>query len=211
MAVTLADSHTPCRLRTAHGDGAARRQSDLDMSRSVSKSLQENASPVRTMYEESLVSPKCALCHKSRLYKKGGGTRKRPGGTPKRSFGVLCSIVMNLCPHTLHCLINIVMTSCPHSLCCLDIVVNSSAHSLRFSWPIVAKWRNIVAAACCVKSLYFPQWKNSPKFKMLWFFESRHHHLLESWGVGVGGWGWGDHFDEKKTHTFLEVVGRKRP
>ena len=45
---------------------------------------------------------------------------------------------------------------------------------------IVAQWRIIVAAAYCVKSLYFSLWNNSPKFKMLSFFESRQHHLLES-------------------------------
>ena len=32
---------------------------------------------------------------------------------------------------------------------------------------IVAQWRNIVAAAYCVKTLYFSLWRNSPKFKML--------------------------------------------
>ena len=30
------------------------------------------------------------------------------------------------------------------------------------------------------KTLYFSLWMNSLKFKILWFFESRHHHLLES-------------------------------
>ena len=44
----------------------------------------------------------------------------------------------------------------------------------------MAEWRNMVTAPCCVKTLYFSLWKNSLKFKMLWFFESRHYHLLES-------------------------------
>ena len=30
------------------------------------------------------------------------------------------------------------------------------------------------------KNLHFALWKNSLKSKILWFFESRHHHLLES-------------------------------
>ena len=45
---------------------------------------------------------------------------------------------------------------------------------------IVDQWRNMAAAARCVKTLYFSLWKNSLKFKMLWFFESKHHHLIES-------------------------------
>ena len=64
------------------------------------------------------------------------------------------------------------------------------------------------------KTLYFSLWNNSFKFKMLWFFESRHHYLLESIAkiahfyilTFPGG-----HFDEKikKTITFSKVVGRK--
>ena len=38
----------------------------------------------------------------------------------------------------------------------------------------------MATAACCVKTLYFSPWKNSLKFKMLWFCESRHYHLLQS-------------------------------
>ena len=44
----------------------------------------------------------------------------------------------------------------------------------------MAEWRITATAACCVKTLYFSLWKNSLKFKIFWFFESRHHHLSES-------------------------------
>ena len=44
----------------------------------------------------------------------------------------------------------------------------------------MAEWRITATAACCVKALYFSLWTNSLKFEILWFFESRHHHLIES-------------------------------
>ena len=44
----------------------------------------------------------------------------------------------------------------------------------------MAEWRITAAAACCVKALYFLLWNNSLKFEILWFFESKHHHLVES-------------------------------
>ena len=44
----------------------------------------------------------------------------------------------------------------------------------------MAEWRITATAACCVKALYFSLWNNSLKFEILWFFESRHHHLIES-------------------------------
>ena len=45
---------------------------------------------------------------------------------------------------------------------------------------LIAEWRITATAACCVKTPYFSLWKNSLKFKILWFFESRPHHLSES-------------------------------
>ena len=44
----------------------------------------------------------------------------------------------------------------------------------------MAEWRITATAACCVKALYFSLWNNSLKFEILWFFESRHYHLIES-------------------------------
>ena len=44
----------------------------------------------------------------------------------------------------------------------------------------MAEWRITATAACCVKALYFSLWNNSLKFEILWFFESRHHQLIES-------------------------------
>ena len=44
----------------------------------------------------------------------------------------------------------------------------------------MAEWRITATAACCVKALYFSLWNNSLKFEILWFFESRHHRLIES-------------------------------
>ena len=71
------------------------------------------------------------------------------------------------------------------------------------------------------KNLIIFTMKNSLKFKMLWFFESRYYyHLLESiakiahfipgGGVGgCGGWGAGGHFDKKyfKKSLFQRLWG----
>ena len=65
----------------------------------------------------------------------------------------------------------------------------------------MAEWRITATAACCVKALYFSLWNNSLKFEILWFFESRHHHLIESIAkiahFCIFDSSWGGHFDEK--------------
>ena len=73
-------------------------------------------------------------------------------------------------------------------------------------------------AACCVKALYFSLWNNSLKFEILWFFESRHHHLIESIAkiahfciLTVPGGGGSLWRKNKKKITFLKVVGIKWP
>ena len=70
----------------------------------------------------------------------------------------------------------------------------------------------MATAACCVKNPNFPQWKTSLKFKMLWFFESRHHHNLESidkiahfYILNIPG----GHFDEKKKTNLFKGCGEK--
>ena len=70
------------------------------------------------------------------------------------------------------------------------------------------------------KTQNFSLWKNSLKFKMLWFFESIHHHILESIAkiahfyiltLPGGGGGGGCHFDEKfqKKSHFFKGCGEK--
>ena len=68
----------------------------------------------------------------------------------------------------------------------------------------------------CKKNPYFSLWKHSLKFKMLWFFESRLHHLLKSIAKiahfyiltlpGEGGGGVTLTKNKKKC-TFSKVVG----
>ena len=77
----------------------------------------------------------------------------------------------------------------------------------------MAEWRITATAACCVKALYFSLWNNSLKFEILWFFENRHHHLVESvakiahfYILTLPG---GGHFDEKiqKNSLFQRLWG----
>ena len=53
-------------------------------------------------------------------------------------------------------------------------------------YSIVAEWRIMATAACCAKALYFSQWKNSLKCKILWFFAKiAHFYILTLPGGGT--------------------------